>query len=240
MNPEKTGATPDSDRDQVRRPVPTDLLGWCVGRCQRGRSAHPKFADKIVATARTAPLLAARRGPPRRPAPRHHHRPGVQGRQLHRTARARHRDHRQRVAGVALFTGMVEARAMEEDRSSGCHHDPGEIHRDTEQGILRRNRTRTPSSCRCGPGRPTTWHHPGVRRKARRSPCVPSPSRRSTCPQRPTSTFRWATHARIASGSGRSRSRPIPTLWGHPAGAGASPEDLAFIEQKLRAFLGTP
>jgi len=30
---------------------------------------------------------------------------------------------------------------------------------------------------------------------------------------------------------------PIPSLWGHPAGAGASPEDLAFIERKLRAFL---
>jgi homoserine O-acetyltransferase/O-succinyltransferase len=32
---------------------------------------------------------------------------------------------------------------------------------------------------------------------------------------------------------------PIPSLWGHPAGVGASPEDLAFIERKLRAFLGT-
>jgi homoserine O-acetyltransferase len=32
---------------------------------------------------------------------------------------------------------------------------------------------------------------------------------------------------------------PIPSLWGHPAGIGASPEDLAFIERKLRAFLGT-
>jgi homoserine O-acetyltransferase/O-succinyltransferase len=33
---------------------------------------------------------------------------------------------------------------------------------------------------------------------------------------------------------------PIPSLWGHPAGAGASPEDLAFIEKNLRAFLGAP
>lgn len=33
---------------------------------------------------------------------------------------------------------------------------------------------------------------------------------------------------------------PIPSLWGHPAGVGASPEDLAFIERKLRAFLATP
>jgi homoserine O-acetyltransferase len=31
---------------------------------------------------------------------------------------------------------------------------------------------------------------------------------------------------------------PIPSLWGHPAGAGASPEDAAFIEKQLRAFLG--
>jgi homoserine O-acetyltransferase/O-succinyltransferase len=33
---------------------------------------------------------------------------------------------------------------------------------------------------------------------------------------------------------------PIPSLWGHPAGVGVSPEDLAFIERKLRAFLATP
>ena len=33
---------------------------------------------------------------------------------------------------------------------------------------------------------------------------------------------------------------PIPTLWGHPAGAGVSPEDLAFIERKLRTFLTAP
>jgi homoserine O-acetyltransferase len=33
---------------------------------------------------------------------------------------------------------------------------------------------------------------------------------------------------------------PIPSLWGHPAGAGVSPEDLAFIERKLRAFLTAP
>jgi len=32
---------------------------------------------------------------------------------------------------------------------------------------------------------------------------------------------------------------PIPSLWGHPAGAGASPADLAFIEGKLRAFLAS-
>lgn len=30
---------------------------------------------------------------------------------------------------------------------------------------------------------------------------------------------------------------PIPSLWGHPAGAGASPEDLAFINQHLAALL---
>jgi homoserine O-acetyltransferase len=32
---------------------------------------------------------------------------------------------------------------------------------------------------------------------------------------------------------------PIPTLWGHPAGAGVDPADLAFIERKLHAFLAT-
>ena len=30
---------------------------------------------------------------------------------------------------------------------------------------------------------------------------------------------------------------PIPSLWGHPAGVGATPEDLAFIERQLRGFL---
>ena len=30
---------------------------------------------------------------------------------------------------------------------------------------------------------------------------------------------------------------PIPSLWGHTAGAGATPADLAFIEKKLKAFL---
>jgi homoserine O-acetyltransferase len=33
---------------------------------------------------------------------------------------------------------------------------------------------------------------------------------------------------------------PIPSLWGHTAGIGASPEDLAFIERKLRGFLAAP
>ena len=30
---------------------------------------------------------------------------------------------------------------------------------------------------------------------------------------------------------------PIPSLWGHPAGAGASPEDLKFIDQQIAGFL---
>jgi hypothetical protein len=29
-------------------------------------------------------------------------------------------------------------------------------------------------------------------------------------------------------------------VWGHTAGIGANPEDLAFIERKLRAFLAAP
>jgi homoserine O-acetyltransferase/O-succinyltransferase len=33
---------------------------------------------------------------------------------------------------------------------------------------------------------------------------------------------------------------PIPSLWGHTAGVGVAPEDMAFIERKLRAFLATP
>ena len=31
---------------------------------------------------------------------------------------------------------------------------------------------------------------------------------------------------------------PIPSLWGHPAGAGASPEDGRFLNQNIGAFLG--
>jgi homoserine O-acetyltransferase len=30
---------------------------------------------------------------------------------------------------------------------------------------------------------------------------------------------------------------PIPSLWGHPAGAGASPADKAFLNEKIGAFL---
>jgi homoserine O-acetyltransferase len=30
---------------------------------------------------------------------------------------------------------------------------------------------------------------------------------------------------------------PIPSLWGHPAGAGASPEDARFINEHVSAFL---
>ena len=33
---------------------------------------------------------------------------------------------------------------------------------------------------------------------------------------------------------------PIPSLWGHPAGAGASPEDLAFLNTTIGTFLSTP
>ncbi|HYV99183.1 MAG TPA: hypothetical protein VE967_17125, partial [Gemmatimonadaceae bacterium] len=31
---------------------------------------------------------------------------------------------------------------------------------------------------------------------------------------------------------------PIPSLWGHPAGAGASPADKQFLNEKISAFLG--
>ncbi len=30
---------------------------------------------------------------------------------------------------------------------------------------------------------------------------------------------------------------PIPSLWGHPAGAGASPEDLKYLNEKIAAFI---
>ena len=33
---------------------------------------------------------------------------------------------------------------------------------------------------------------------------------------------------------------PIPSLWGHPAGAGASPADKDFLNQKISAFLTKP
>jgi homoserine O-acetyltransferase/O-succinyltransferase len=33
---------------------------------------------------------------------------------------------------------------------------------------------------------------------------------------------------------------PIPSLWGHPAGAGASPQDLVFLNEHIAKFLGTP
>ena len=31
--------------------------------------------------------------------------------------------------------------------------------------------------------------------------------------------------------------KPIPSLWGHPAGAGASPADLKFLNDNIGAFL---
>jgi homoserine O-acetyltransferase len=30
---------------------------------------------------------------------------------------------------------------------------------------------------------------------------------------------------------------PIPSLWGHPAGAGGNPQDREFLNQKIAAFL---
>jgi homoserine O-acetyltransferase len=33
---------------------------------------------------------------------------------------------------------------------------------------------------------------------------------------------------------------PIPSLWGHPAGAGASPEDRSFLNSRISEFLGRP
>jgi len=30
---------------------------------------------------------------------------------------------------------------------------------------------------------------------------------------------------------------PIPSLWGHPAGAGGSPADRDFLNEKIAAFL---
>jgi homoserine O-acetyltransferase len=32
---------------------------------------------------------------------------------------------------------------------------------------------------------------------------------------------------------------PIPSLWGHPAGAGASPADKAFLNARIAAFIGS-
>jgi homoserine O-acetyltransferase len=31
---------------------------------------------------------------------------------------------------------------------------------------------------------------------------------------------------------------PIPSLWGHPAGAGQAPEDRAFLNTHIHDFLG--
>jgi homoserine O-acetyltransferase/O-succinyltransferase len=33
---------------------------------------------------------------------------------------------------------------------------------------------------------------------------------------------------------------PIPSLWGHPAGAGVDPEDSAFVNGKIREFMSGP
>ena len=33
---------------------------------------------------------------------------------------------------------------------------------------------------------------------------------------------------------------PIPSLWGHPAGAGIDPADLKFLNEHIAAFLSSP
>jgi homoserine O-acetyltransferase len=33
---------------------------------------------------------------------------------------------------------------------------------------------------------------------------------------------------------------PIPSLWGHPAGAGASPQDRDFLNTNIAKFLAAP
>jgi homoserine O-acetyltransferase len=32
---------------------------------------------------------------------------------------------------------------------------------------------------------------------------------------------------------------PIPSVWGHPAGAGANPEDRAFLNDRIAKFLSS-
>ena len=79
-------------------------------------------------------------------------------------------------------------------------------------------------------------HTPGFHdnvEAALRSIRVPS----STCPPPPTSTFPSKTLATRRSSSRTARSLPIPSLWGHPAGAGASPADGIFLNQHIAAFL---
>ena len=217
------------------------VVGFSMGAEQAFQWAvsHPRFADKIVATAGTARCWPHGIVRLEGADPRHHRRPGVQGRRLHRGARARHRDHRRGVAGLALLTGVVEARAMEEDRSGGGQHDPGAIHREADQGVLRRSGREQPHLADA---------HLAAARRGDDAGFGGSTEKALRSVSAPVLYMPSETDLYFPLGDARQESRwirkvtlaPIPSLWGHPAGAGASPEDLAFIERKLRAFLGAP
>ena len=72
------------------------VVGFSMGAEQAFQWAvsHPRFADKIVATAGTARCWPHGIVRLEGQDPRDHRRPGVQGRRLHRGAGAWHRDHR--------------------------------------------------------------------------------------------------------------------------------------------------
>ncbi len=68
-------------------------------------------------------------------------------------------------------------------------------------------------------------------------PSPPSRCRCSTCLRPPTSTSRSTTRSTKRRSSRTCELAPIPSLWGHPAGAGASPADKNFLNEKIAAFL---
>ena len=91
-----------------------------------------------------------------------------------------------------------------------------------------------------------TWGSPTTSAKRRRSlatwrlRCAPSRRPCSICRLRPTCIFPWRMRNRKRGSFRTARSCRFLRCGGHPAGAGASPDDEAFLNRHIGVFMGAP
>ena len=97
--------------------------------------------------------------------------------------------------------------------------------------------TRTTSFFRRARGRSTTSARRRASTATSNARCGRSRFRFSTCRRRRISTFPVGDARYEAQFMSTVSLVPIPSLWGHPAGAGANPEDRDFLNQTISAFL---
>ena len=148
------------------------VVGFSMGAEQAFQWAvsHPKFADKIVATSGTA-----------RCWPHGIVRLDGQIRAITTDPAFKGGDYTEQPVRGIETTGAVwlawlysqewwRARAVEEDRSGGRHHDPGAVHRQAEQGVLRRSGREQPHPADADLAGPRRGNHAGVRREHREGP----------------------------------------------------------------------